>query len=54
MLGGHFRNLAIHDLACTEDAHTVCPIVHRDPDNYVAGCAMVHAKLATNMRAEAL
>ena len=53
-LGGHFRTFAIRDLACTEDAHTVCPIVFRDPDDYVAGYAMVPAELATKMNAEAL
>ena len=53
-IGGHFRTFAVRDFACTEDAHTVCPIVFRDPDGYVVEYAMVPADLATKMKAEKL
>ena len=53
-IGDHFRKFAIRDLACTEDIHTVCPIVSRDPEDYVAGYTMVPAELATKLKAEAL
>ena len=45
-IGGHYITWALARHKCTEDNHTVCPLVIRDSDGYVAGYVKVPAELA--------
>ncbi|KAL8838917.1 MAG: hypothetical protein Q9170_001954 [Blastenia crenularia] len=46
-IGGHYKPWAIRKAECTEDSHTVCPLVIRDADGYVAGYVLVPGESAT-------
>ena len=48
-IGGHYLTWALRKNACTEDTHTVCPLVIRDADGYVAGYVMVPGEFATQL-----
>ncbi|KAI4190017.1 MAG: hypothetical protein L6R41_001072 [Letrouitia leprolyta] len=48
-IGGHYETFALYKNKCTQDAHTVCPLVIRDVDGDVAGCVMVPSELALNL-----
>lgn len=48
-IGGHYKTWALGRNGCTEDTHTVCPLVIRDADGYVAGYVMVLGELATSL-----
>lgn len=48
-IGGHYKTWALHRNECTEDTHTVCPLVIRDADGHVAGYVLVPGELALQL-----
>lgn len=48
-IGGHYQTFALYKHKCTQEKHTVCPLVIRDSDGDVAGYVMVPAEVALRL-----
>lgn len=48
-IGGHYETWALWRKGCTEDTHTIWPLVIRSADGYVAGYVMMPGELATQL-----
>ena len=48
-IGGHYRTFALHRSKCTDDMHTVCPLVIRDVEGFICGYVMVPGEISLHL-----